>query len=106
MSSSPTTVFLYLALLSQITAAIENTDNNNSNNNTCTTESLPLLSSSSPCAYGFTVYSPSGGSEGVDFRSHFAVYAAMHNRYVTGAMNASKGCSHRCRRIIVIIHMN
>jgi len=34
---------------------------------------------SSTCAYGFTVCSPSGGSEGVDFRSHFAVYAASHN---------------------------
>lgn len=49
--------------------------------------------SSSPCAYGFTVCSPSGGSEKVDFRSHFAVYAAQHK--LSGwVRNGCDNCVH------------
>jgi acylphosphatase len=41
-------------------------------------DTMPTMNSE--CAYGFTVCPGAGGSdEGVDFRSHFAVYAATHN---------------------------
>jgi len=53
------------------------TDDNASTDAVHTT-SPSSSSSSSPCAYSFVVCSKPGGAEGVDFRSHFSIYAAQY----------------------------